>query len=288
MKLKLVFSALAATFALQACLVDENENSGPLDGVWIDSLTVYIDGSGRDTTLLRETEILSKWIYSIHDDSLFILSYREDSLHHVQGDRFLPLSDTLWLWGTDTVMARRVGRDLQIRQRYFYWVSFEGDTFMVSYDAEYLLRRYKGSIPPQAWVTGGDFYEPNESRQTASPISAPGFSHWHYLAAGDEDWLSIQADSGIMYVLQYDDAPVETVELTVVDAGGMVLDTAYYLDFDEDEDEPVLQTHWRSPATGTFYLRVRNKGAAIARPYSIGIWGPVLINGKKKAALKRR
>jgi hypothetical protein len=100
-----------------------------------------------------------------------------------------------------------------------------------------------------------DSYEPDDTQATASSIELQE-SQWHNIhAAGDHDWLSLQAEAGVTYVVEtYDlEAELDTI-LFLYDADGEELARD-----DDGSDEPRASlVTWTAEEAGTIYILVRD------------------------------
>jgi hypothetical protein len=100
-----------------------------------------------------------------------------------------------------------------------------------------------------------DTYEPDDTLATAGSIELQE-PQWHSIhTAGDHDWLSLQAEAGVTYVLETHDLEVELdTILFLYDADGKEL-----AQDDDGSDEPRASLiTWTAQEAGTVYILVRD------------------------------
>ena len=256
---------VGAALILQGCLLGgekDRDKGGPLDGVWIEASLAYNSDSVSDTITYGDAEILSKRIYSIRNDSVYVLTYGTDPddtefTHSIEAFSFNRISGKLWLIGEDTLMCNRSGNQLQFEQWY------DDDELGYTHWTANLVS-YSGSVPPNAWLAGGDFFEPNGSVPAAYAIDVPGFSDWHYLPAGDEDWFSFKAQGNTFYVFEAVGPSLGESGMWVMNAADSVLAESIVWTTDKGR---VIQAGWTCPQTGTYYIRIINAGPSVEDSY---------------------
>jgi hypothetical protein len=267
--------AVAVTVLAQGCVQQEDSAAGgELDGVWMLTRAVYHEEYGDeiyDDTLAPDTsDVYMRRFLVIRGEALFSTEYDSPDSEEPSTDltRFRKIGDGRWISGIDdTLTVTRSGQKvvfehLRERKEFYDWMD---DTIKVSLRNRIEVVAYSGGFPPPEWYAPPPSEaEPNDTRETAVPLSANGAPSAASLTSNDVDWFSFPAVAGKWYR---------------VSTGGN-LDTYVELygsadvPLEEDDDSGTGSNGeilWLCEQSGTYHVVVRGYGSGEAGAYTITI-----------------
>ena len=260
-RILLTLAAVSIAFMLQACTATEDPaGSGPVDGVYLLLKVSYMQDDGgdlyQDSSVYDTSDVYAKRFVIIGRETILQTAFQlsgdfMETQNTAYFDRFVSVGGNRFLLGrSDTVKAIKRGNQLIVtssgENEYGAW---SDTTTMVS---------YSGKFPPDEWYGPAEnILEPDNTRLTAKPINVTGMTQYRYLTEDDVDWFSFTAEEGVEYSI-----PTSGLE-TQID---VYSPTVLKLDTDYDD------LYWTSPASGTYYFRVRAYDSEDTGPYGASIY----------------